>query len=184
MTIKHKACVFITQNALDSLLEGAKGTHPLEFVAILEGRSARNPQAATPDAGLLGALADLLSSKASKAKAKAQAAKLARVVELQGEGASSAQTLVFVHGVIIPPLAFNEESSSGFSDWYIPPSPKHVGTFHSHPGRYEARPSRQDTFFFSHYGPAHLIASAPYRASDVRAFDSTGKRVPLFVAKQ
>lgn len=156
-SLESQTVVFITSGALASVLEGAKRTHPNEFVAVMRGARLSKPQ----------------------------------VVELWGEGVGKASAPVEgkslegvrafrLDDVLVPPFAFNERDSSGFSDWFMPTDASQIGTFHSHPSVGLARPSRQDLLFFERHGPVHLIATAPYGENDVRAFDARGKNVPLY----
>ena len=78
--------------------------------------------------------------------------------------------------LIIPPFSHYEESSSSFSDYFLPANVSAEASFHSHPSANSSFPSAQDKRFFERMR-FHFIASCPFRMEDVNAFDSKARRV-------
>ncbi len=78
--------------------------------------------------------------------------------------------------LIIPPFSRYDESSSSFSDYYLPANMHELASFHSHPTPGSAFPSEQDKRFFARM-KFNLIACHPFRLGDVNAFDSKARKV-------
>ena len=78
--------------------------------------------------------------------------------------------------LLITPFSEYEESSSSYSEFFIPTNTGGIASFHSHPTPNNSFPSRQDLRFFTQKR-FNLIASYPYRVQDVNAFNSKGKKM-------
>ncbi len=82
--------------------------------------------------------------------------------------------------LVVVPSEFGRTHSSVRVD-LIPFDPLIVGSIHSHPDE-GAIPSSADRNFFSRMGSIHIIAGYPYSFNTMRAYSSSGKRVPLNLA--
>jgi proteasome lid subunit RPN8/RPN11 len=79
--------------------------------------------------------------------------------------------------LVILPSEFGRTHSEIRAD-LIPFDPLIVGSIHSHPDE-GAYPSSADRNFFSRMGSIHIIAGYPYSFNTMRAYSSSGKRIPL-----
>jgi len=84
-----------------------------------------------------------------------------------------------VSSVMIPPAAVHGEGFSSFNWFMLPIDLSFIGVAHSHPSGH-AVPSQQDLLHLA--GRIMLIVGYPYvSSSSIRAYDSTGKELPLEV---
>ncbi len=88
---------------------------------------------------------------------------------------------VLLTELIIPPFSTYDADSSSYSPYFIPANSSEKASFHSHPDPDTSYPSDEDLHFFSRSGSVHFIASYPFRLSDVRAFDASGKRIRFYL---
>lgn len=86
---------------------------------------------------------------------------------------------VLIDSIVVPPFSEFGEDSSSFSDWFLPPMPRFIGVFHSHPNGVNL-PSSADLALFRK-GQAHLIASSPFTFKNCAAFNNKGKRIKLVI---
>lgn len=83
--------------------------------------------------------------------------------------------------LVVVPAEFGKTHSSLRAD-LIPFDPLIVGSIHSHPNE-GALPSAADRNFFSRMGSIHIIAGYPYTFDNMRAYNSSGKRIPLALSE-
>lgn len=83
--------------------------------------------------------------------------------------------------LVVVPAEFGKTHSSLRTD-LIPFDPLIVGSIHSHPNE-GALPSAADRNFFSRMGSIHIIAGHPYTFDNMRAYNSSGKRIPLMMVE-
>ena len=88
---------------------------------------------------------------------------------------------VLIDAITIPPFSEYEEDSSSFSDGFLPPLPRFIGVFHSHPNS-TTDASDEDLQTFSR-GIVHLIACDPFVFKNVTAYNSKGEVIKLKIVK-
>ncbi len=79
--------------------------------------------------------------------------------------------------LIVPPGISVSPSFSYYSEWLLPVMPDVWGSFHSHPGTKNNRPSRADLHAFSNEGGVHLIAAEPFGPENIAAYGHEGKKL-------
>ena len=84
-----------------------------------------------------------------------------------------------VTDVLVIPGTSSSPTSATVRSNLVPNDRRTLGSIHSHPNGV-LRPSDEDLATFGK-GTVHVIAGAPYRESDWRAFDSQGEPRPLEV---
>jgi len=84
-----------------------------------------------------------------------------------------------VTDVLVIPGTSSSPTSATVRSNLVPNDRRTLGSIHSHPNGV-LRPSDEDLATFGK-GTVHVIAGAPYRESDWRAFDSQGESRPLEV---
>ncbi len=88
---------------------------------------------------------------------------------------------VLIDAVTVPPFSEGDEDESSFSDGFLPPMPRFIGVFHSHPNSTN-EPSDADLETFSK-GLVHLIARDPFVFKNVAAYNNDGTKVHLEITK-
>lgn len=79
---------------------------------------------------------------------------------------------------LIPPFSTYGDGFSGFSTFMVPFDISYIGTAHSHPSG-NASPSPTDLNHI--FGRVMMIAGYPYQETSVRAYDSKGDELPIFI---
>ena len=82
--------------------------------------------------------------------------------------------------LLLLPGTIQGERSALFHLNMLPPDFNVVGTIHSHPNGV-CYPSEADQHLWSKFGGVHIICGHPYGPTDWRAFDMTGREMPLEV---
>lgn len=80
--------------------------------------------------------------------------------------------------MLLVPGSVYGESHSFINDWMSPIDYGKSGSAHSHPG-FENWPSDADLEFFGQMGGVHFITCQPYDRTSWKAYDSSGREVPL-----
>lgn len=180
---KKQLQVYILNTALRSALQGAKNTHPDEFIALFRGEY-------QPDAS--GKPEDISERKSNpkllRLPIDSGAQHFRRAIFAPGykpeksrnkDGKPDPLKTLVLTELIIPPFAHGDEESSSYSPYFIPANTSEKASFHSHPDFDSAYPSDEDIRYFSLSGGVHFIACHPFRLQDVACFDSQGNPLPF-----
>ncbi|MEM3030365.1 MAG: Mov34/MPN/PAD-1 family protein [Candidatus Micrarchaeia archaeon] len=82
--------------------------------------------------------------------------------------------------ILVIPLSIYGHDFSSIDFTMVPAFSHACGSIHSHPDG-PARPSPADLAFFARTGDTHLILGHPFAEKNARAYDSTGRPLPLRV---
>lgn len=86
---------------------------------------------------------------------------------------------LIVNGLVYQ--VFNPSKDSAFMHLNLPMISGVIGSVHSHPTPVNV-PSKADLFFFNKRGYIHLIIGYPFRANNIAAYDSYGRKISFRIA--
>lgn len=152
--------VKINRQTLQALVAAAQNTYPHEFIALL---------GCTQKKGKVNCK-DNTEARRCNSRHSSPASKQAH------SGCSGV-----IDEFIVLPATFGETFSSIRLD-LLPYTSGAIGSVHSHPGPI-ASPSRGDLAAFRAMGEIHLIIAFPFSFESTRAFDASGKQLPLEVVE-